>query len=67
MIGLKEHRQLLTACKLLLARFERNCEVYRGGPALDDYKFITAAQRAIAQSKDTLEFAGDSRRPVHTI
>lgn len=49
---LDAHRELISACKLLLQRFERNCEVH--GYKLDDWKFITRAFRAIEQSKDTL-------------
>jgi len=60
------HRQLLDAAKLLLQRFERNAEVYRGGPALDDWPFILRTLKAIDQSREALaRLIGEPQREEH--
>lgn len=67
MTGLREHRQLLSAAKALLNRLEvRGADPFRPMQQAD-WVVVVKANYAIAESKDVLEFAGNSRKPIHRI
>lgn len=58
------HRQLLNAAKALLHRLEERGSNPFARMTQKDWVVVVQANRAIAESKDALEIAGNSRREV---
>lgn len=56
------HRNLLSAAKLLLLQFEARCRSSPHGVRMEDWAHIVRTERAIADSKNALEIAGNSRK-----
>lgn len=64
MTGLREHRQLLNAAKMLLHAFEMKCERYHRGPLQEDWPHISRTLRAIKASKEALEIGSEARLEI---